>query len=63
MTCETKTICFAAVSTISSTQGDILLPTKTNCFGIMMIYDAFIKRVISDNKLITNNLASIMMLF
>ena len=29
----------------------------------MMVYDAFIKRVMFHNKLLLNNLASIMMLF
>ena len=29
----------------------------------MMIYDAFLKRVIRNNKMILNNLAYIMMLF
>ena len=63
MSYNTKTNCFAVAETIFTTQKDMLLNTKTNCFVVMMTYDAFAKRVISYNKLITNNLASIMMLF
>ena len=48
---------------IFSPRKDSLLQTKTNCFAIMMVYDAFAKRVISPNKQIFNGLASIMMLF
>lgn len=48
---------------VSKTLKDIVLRTKTNCFGVMMVYDAFAKRVTLTNKLIYNNLAYNMMLF
>ena len=44
---NTKTICFGVVGTIFSPRKPMLLLTKTNCFGVMMLYDAFVKRVTS----------------
>ena len=46
MTHNSKTICFGIKETIFSTRRDMVLPTKTICFAIMMLYDAFVKRVI-----------------
>ena len=43
---DSKTICFGIEENISSPRRDSLLQTKTNCFGVMMVYDAFAKRVI-----------------
>ena len=63
MTHDSKTICFGIKETIFWTRKAMLLQTKTICFAIMMQYDAFTKRVIYDNKLIINNLASNMMLY
>ena len=40
----------------------MVLLTKTNCFGVVMLNDVFAKRVILDNELIVNDLASKMML-
>ena len=62
MICNSKTICFGVEESIFSPRKDSLLQTKTICFGVMMVYDAFARRVISPNKQIINVLASIMML-
>ena len=62
MICNSKTICFGVEERIFSPRKDSLLQTKTICFGVMMVYDAFSRRVISPNKQIINVLASIMML-
>ncbi len=43
---DSKTNCFGIEGSISSPRRDSLLQTKTNCFGVMMVYDAFAKRVI-----------------
>ena len=43
---DSKTICFGIEGNVSSSRRDSLLQTKTNCFGVMMVYDAFVKRVI-----------------
>ena len=59
---DSKTNCFGIKDTIFSTRRDKVFQTKTNCFGAMMLYDAFVKRVILYNKLIVNNLASNIML-
>lgn len=59
---DSKTNCFGIEGNVSSPRKDSLLQTKTNCFAVMMVYDAFAKRVISPNKQIINWLASIMML-
>ena len=42
ITYESKTICFGLVGMVSTTLKDIVLRTKTNCFGVMMVYDAFL---------------------
>ena len=57
-----KTTCFGVVKIVLNLQRNGTFSTKTNCFGVMMVYDAFAKRVISPNKQIINKLASIMML-
>ena len=62
MSDDSKTICFGLKETIFRTRKAILLQTKTNCFAVMMVYDAFTRRVILNNKLVINNLAPIMML-
>ena len=59
---DSKTNCFGIKDTIFSTRRDKVFQTKTICFGTMMLYDAFAKRVILYNKLIVNNLASNMTL-
>ena len=43
MSYNSKTICFGIKETIFSTSRDMVLPTKTICFAIMMLYDAFAK--------------------
>ena len=43
MTNHSKTNCFGIKETIFLTRRDMVLPTKTICFVIMMLYDAFIK--------------------
>ena len=62
MICNSKTICFGIEEIVYSTVRDSLLQTKTNCFAVMMVYDAFVKRVIYLNNQIFSKLASIMML-
>ena len=62
MICNNKTICFGIKETVFSTIRDSLLQTKTICFAVMMVYDAFVKRVIYANIQIFNQLASIVML-
>ena len=46
---KNKTICFAVEESISSPRKDSLNDTKTICFAAMMVYDAFVKRVILVN--------------
>ena len=43
---NSKTNCFGIEGNVSSPRRDSLLQTKTNCFDVMMVYDAFAKRVI-----------------
>lgn len=62
MICNSKTICFGIEESIFSPRKDSLLQTKTICFGVMMVYDAFTKRVIRPYKQTINKLASNMML-
>ena len=59
---DNKTTCFVVKESIFSPRRDSLLLIKTTCFVVMMIYDAFVRRVISSNKLVFNKLAPIMML-
>jgi hypothetical protein len=46
---KSKTICFAVEESISSPRKDSLNDTKTICFAAMMVYDAFVKRIILVN--------------
>lgn len=60
--CNTKTNCFAVLKPILKTRRRHLNDTKTICFAVMMVYDAFAKRVIRYNKLSFNILKAFMML-
>ena len=42
MTNNSKTNCFDIKETIFSTRRDMVLLTKTICFGVIMVYDAFV---------------------
>lgn len=41
MSDDNKTICFGPKETIFRTRKAMLLQTKTNCFAIMIVSDAF----------------------